>query len=70
MCGVFFFSLKTGNGENRDSLGRYYSYYSEEEVQEILNKVGFVVTKQTNGEDKGLTGIIEKWMGFFVFLSQ
>ena len=63
--GVFFFSLKSGNGENRDSLGRYYSYYSEEEVQEILNKVGFVVTKQTNGEDKGLTGAIEKWMGFF-----
>ena len=63
--GVFFFSLKTGKGENRDSLGRYYSYYSEEEVQGILNKVGFVVAKQTNGEDKGLTGAIEKWMGFF-----
>ena len=63
--GVFFFSLKTGNGENRDTLGRYYSYYSEEEVLDILKNVGFVVIKKTNGEDKGLTGIIEKWMGFF-----
>ena len=63
--GVFFFSLKSGTGESRDSLGRYYSYYSREEVLDILNKVGFVVRKQTNGEDKGLTGAIEKWMGFF-----
>ncbi len=63
--GVFFFSLKSGTGESRDSLGRYYSYYSKEEVLDILNKVGFLVRKQTNGEDKGLTGAIEKWMGFF-----
>ncbi len=63
--GVFFCSLKSGIGENRDSLGRYYSYYLKEEVLDILKKVGFAVRKQTNGEDKGLTGAIEKWMGFF-----
>jgi hypothetical protein len=63
--GVFFFSLKSGTGEARDSLGRYYSYYAEEEVQGILNEIGFEVTKRTNGKDKGLAGSIEKWMGFF-----
>ena len=57
---MFFFSLKSGTGEARDSLGRYYSYYAEEEVQGILNEIGFEVTKRTNGKDKGLAGSIEK----------
>jgi len=63
--GILFFSLKYGFGEKRDSLGRYYSYYTEVEVLKTINQTGFKTTNQTSGKSKGLAGQIEKWIGFF-----
>jgi ubiquinone/menaquinone biosynthesis C-methylase UbiE len=38
---VFFGSIKSGIGEARDTDGRWFTYYSEQEWIEILIKIGF-----------------------------
>jgi hypothetical protein len=63
--GVMFFSLKTGSGERRDTLGRYYSYYTEEEVLNLIKKIGLIPLKQTKGVSRGLENKMEDWGGFF-----
>ena len=35
--GYFYFSLKEGKGETFDKLGRFFAYYTREEVEKILN---------------------------------
>ena len=63
--GILFFSLKRGVGENRDKLGRFYSYYEKSEVEKLLEKASFRTTKLTEGLSIGLAGNKERWMGFF-----
>ena len=63
--GLLFFSLKRGEGESRDKLGRFYSYYEKNEVEKYLEKANFQATKITEGLSVGLAGDEEVWMGFF-----
>lgn len=42
--GVFFMLLKEGLGEEIDSNGRYFSYYQEDELQELMLNNGFTDT--------------------------
>ena len=63
--GILFFSLKRGVGENRDKLGRFYSYYEKSEVEKLLEKASFRTKTFTEGASIGLTGEKENWMGFF-----
>ena len=63
--GVLFFSLKRGEGESRDNLGRFYSYYEKSEVEKILEKASFRTKKYSEGASIGLAGKKENWMGFF-----
>ena len=63
--GLLFFSLKRGEGESRDKLGRFYSYYEKNEVEKYLEKANFQATKFTEGSSVGLAGDKERWMGFF-----
>ena len=63
--GLLFFSLKRGEGESRDKLGRFYSYYEKNEVEKYLEKANFQATKITEGVSVGLAGDEESWMGFF-----
>ena len=39
--GLFFISLKSGKGEKRDQLGRFYAYYQEDELENLLLQTGF-----------------------------
>lgn len=39
--GVFFMTLKKGYGESHDNIGRFFSYYQQEEIQEILTELHF-----------------------------
>lgn len=34
--GVLFISVKGGTGENRDSFGRFYSYFDRDELEKLL----------------------------------
>ncbi|SMO82172.1 Methyltransferase domain-containing protein [Thalassovita litoralis] len=60
--GRFHLALKTGMGEKRDRLGRFYTYYTPEEVSSLLAAAGFTVTKITPGRDKGLDGAESDWI--------
>ena len=60
-----FFSLKRGEWESRDRLGRFYSYYRKKEVEKFLEKANFQTKKFTKGSSIGLVGDKENWMGFF-----
>lgn len=54
--GALHLGMKLGEGEARDHLGRFYSYYQPEELTELLENAGFTVTRQRTGSGKGLAG--------------
>lgn len=60
--GVFHLAMKTGAGAGRDRLGRFYTYYSPEDLAEILGTVGFKIDEVKTGEDRGLAGDISSWI--------
>ena len=41
--GLFILGMKLGKGSKRDSLGRFYSYYSAKELSLVLRKTGFII---------------------------
>jgi len=60
--GGLFLGLKLGEGEHRDSLGRFYSYFSEAELRAHLNDTGFALLDATTGEGKGLAGTVDPFI--------
>lgn len=60
--GIFHIGMKLGEGEVRDSIGRMYSYYSEEELKSHLEQSGFTILDIRLGEGKGLAGDISQWI--------
>jgi cyclopropane fatty-acyl-phospholipid synthase-like methyltransferase len=68
ISGLFVFSLKLGEGEkyvenkgdnNLDGARRFFAYYSEEELKEILKKFKFEVLEVEKNETRG-----NKWISF------
>ncbi|MFQ6553555.1 class I SAM-dependent DNA methyltransferase [Aestuariibius insulae] len=62
--GLLHLGMKLGDGERRDSLGRFYSFYSEEELRTHLDTAGFTVTSVTTGEERGLAGDVSPYILF------
>jgi len=60
--GYFHIGAKLGTGEQRDKIGRFYSYYSEEELKQHLADAGFEVVTTELGKGKGLAGSIDPWI--------
>jgi len=60
--GCLFLGLKLGTGEKRDDLGRFYSFYSEEELRDILTNAGFDRLQSQTGKGKGLAGTIDPFI--------
>ena len=60
--GVFSIGMKTGKGEGRDRLGRFYTYYQPDALSSLLASVGLTETSRSMGEGKGLAGDIEPWV--------
>jgi len=60
--GIFHIGLKTGEGEQRDTLGRFYAYYSDVEVTGLLEDAGFSVISRDFGAEKGLDGVVAPWI--------
>ncbi|WP_282120850.1 class I SAM-dependent methyltransferase [Ruegeria atlantica] len=54
--GIFFLGLKLGTGEHRDDIDRYYTYFSQTEIEEALAEAGFTIDRITTGVGKGLAG--------------
>lgn len=60
--GLLGLSLKQGTGEARDSLGRFYTYYTEDELRTLLTDAGLIVASVTHGEGRGLDGTTAPWI--------
>ncbi|MFC3613879.1 class I SAM-dependent DNA methyltransferase [Lutimaribacter marinistellae] len=60
--GAFFLGMKLGKGEGPDQLGRFYTYYSEDELTELLAAAGFTVTGRRHGNAPGLDGTPSDWV--------
>lgn len=60
--GVFHIGLKTGKGEQRDSIGRFYAYYEDAELTALLSAVGLSVYDRQFGAGVGLDGIDAPWI--------
>jgi SAM-dependent methyltransferase len=54
--GVLHVGMKTGVGQGRDSLGRFYTYVTVPELAGLLQDAGFRVTAMQEGRDVGLAG--------------
>ncbi|UWQ41693.1 class I SAM-dependent methyltransferase [Leisingera aquaemixtae] len=60
--GIFHIGMKLGDGEGRDKLGRFYAYYSEDELKNLLQGAGFTVTRTRRGNGQGLAGGVETYV--------
>lgn len=60
--GALSLGMKLGRGEARDKLGRFYSYYSEDELREALATAGFTVLNTRRGNGEGLAGGVETFI--------
>ncbi len=64
--GIFFLGLKLGTGDHRDDLDRYYTYFSQTEIEGALTEAGFTIDQITTGMGSGLAG---NYDGFILVLA-
>lgn len=60
--GLFHIGMKTGRGEARDSLGRHYTYVTQEELWALLAAANLAPFSVATGTDTGLDGIEASWV--------
>ncbi|WP_424975782.1 class I SAM-dependent methyltransferase [Dinoroseobacter sp. S124A] len=60
--GLFHLGLKLGEGEERDALGRFYTYYTEEALRALLAEMGLTVTDADYGRGEGLSGSTDPYI--------
>lgn len=60
--GLLHVGLKTGTGEKRDTLGRFYAFYTETELSNLLDAAGLTITSRAFGEEAGLDGTLSPWI--------
>ncbi len=60
--GVFHIGMKRGEGASRDHLGRFYCYYSQEQLETYLQNAGFSMLQVRLGEGRGLAGTVDQWI--------
>ncbi|WP_113910653.1 class I SAM-dependent DNA methyltransferase [Roseovarius dicentrarchi] len=59
--GLLHIGMKTGTGAGRDDLGRFYTYYTEAELRELLIAAGLTPARSWTGRDTGLAGTCDEW---------
>ena len=59
---VLHLGMKLGQGEGPDSLGRFYAYYSQDDLETLLTKAGFAVDARRLGKAAGLSGSIDPYI--------
>jgi predicted TPR repeat methyltransferase len=60
--GLFHIGMKLGTEAERDSIGRFYTYYSEDSLKAHLKDAGFTPFQSDFGSDTGLSGDIAPWI--------
>ncbi len=60
--GRLHIGVKLGEGTARDTLGRRYTYFTDEELTGLLADTGLTVSKRAFGTTKGLDGSMADWI--------
>ena len=60
--GHLHLGMKLGTGERRDTLGRFYAYYTEAELAEALRAAGFTILDSVTAEGQGLAGTVDPFV--------
>ena len=60
--GAFHIGMKTGMGEARDAIDRFYAYVTVAELRDLLEAAGFCVLAVEEGEDKGCAGTLDAFV--------
>jgi SAM-dependent methyltransferase len=60
--GTLYLAMKTGTGEGRDSLGRFYAYQSGPELFGQLRRAGFRPRLLASGKSVGLAGTLDPFV--------
>ncbi len=60
--GVFFIGMKLGDGEQRDGLGRFYSFVTEDGLNHLLAEAGLTPVETITGEGTGLSGSVDPFI--------
>lgn len=60
--GILHLGMKLGSGEATDQLGRFYAYWSEDELEALLLEYGFTITARRLGQGKGLAGDMDHYI--------
>lgn len=60
--GVLHIGLKLGDGEARDALGRFVTYYTQPDLTELLRTAGFALGWAQGGRDTGFDGTETDWI--------
>lgn len=60
--GLFHIGMKTGTGAKRDGIGRFYTFYTEDELKGLLRGAGFDPVATQTGVEKGLAGTMDPWI--------
>lgn len=60
--GLLHIGMKTGTGEARDGLDRFYTFVGREELAGMLATAGFTVIAVTEGAEKGLAGTLDPFV--------
>lgn len=60
--GLFYIGMKLGEGEGPDAIGRFYAYYTQEELEKHMQTAGFTPIERHFGRDKGLDGTEHDWI--------
>lgn len=65
--GTFHIAMKLGTYTARDSIGRQYTYVTEDELRDLLTTAGFTITKKHTGSGKGLDGTYADWIALAAY---
>jgi SAM-dependent methyltransferase len=60
--GAFYIGMKLGEGAANDGLGRFYTYYGEDELLRFLAEAGFSQPRRRLGSGTGLDGAAFDWI--------
>ncbi len=60
--GALTLGVKTGDGENRDGIGRKYTYFQPAELDALLRDAGFTPTSTYEGAEMGLAGTMDSFI--------
>lgn len=60
--GWLYLGMKLGEGEARDALGRFYSYVTRDELEELVRDAGCTPVHCSEGEGEGLAGTVDAFI--------